>query len=104
MAMTRAEYEYISNNLSNFLYENNTRATHQLCNLLERIANKRKIKLNTPDDYIRMYDDNFYTYSTWGELVESEADQNEGLTEEELKEQKNKTVWRLPCGWYVQYV
>ena len=51
-----------------------------------------------------MYDWNFYTYHTWEALVESEAEQNEGMTEEECHEQFNKTIWKLPCGWYVQYV
>ena len=51
-----------------------------------------------------MYDDNFYTYPTWKELLDSEKDSTDGLTEEECKEQLNETIWQLPCGWYVQYV
>lgn len=55
-----------------------------------------------------MYDDCFYTYQTWEELVESENDQSDGLSEEELKKEleddEHDSVWQLPCGWYVQYV
>lgn len=99
--MTKAEIEIVSWNLSNWLYNGNLEATAQLINLFDKITNR---PLKTPEDYINMYDWNFYTYRTWEELVESEADQNEGFTEEECKEQLNETIWQLPCGWYVQYV
>lgn len=61
-------------------------------------------ELNSAEDYVKMYDDNFYTYQTWEDLIESEKDQSDGLTEDECKEQIGKTIWQLPCGWYVQYV
>lgn len=50
---------------------------------------------------------NFFTYPTWDALVESEKEQTDGLTEEELRAEFEKepgSIWRLPCGWYVQYV
>lgn len=107
--MTKAEIEIVSWNLSNFLYHGNLEATEQLVELLDKIVDKFNNKvvhrtLKTPQDYIDMYDDSFYTYWTWEELVESELEQSNGMTEEECKEQLNKTIWQLPCGWYVQYV
>ena len=99
--MTKTEIEIISWNLSNPSYNGNFEATKQLISLFDKIS-KRPLK--TPQDYIDMYDWNFYTYWTWKELVESEAEQNEGMTEEECKEALNHTIWQLPCGWFVQYV
>lgn len=99
--MTKTDIEIISWNLSNFVYHGNFEATKQLVELFDRIA-KRPLK--TPEDYIRMYDDSFYTYWTWEELIKSEAEQSNGLTREECEEQLNETIWQLPCGWYVQYV
>lgn len=95
------EVEIISYNLSNYTYHGNLEATGQLISLFNRISKK---PLRTPEDYINMYDWNFYTYHTWEALVKSEEEQNNGLTEEECKEELNKTIWQLPCGWYVQYV
>jgi hypothetical protein len=98
------DIEVVSWNLSNWTYHGNFEATEQLMELFDTIDVPKRYRLNTPADYIRMYDDNFYTYWTWEALVESEAEQNYGFTEEECKEQLNKTIWQLPCGWYVQYV
>lgn len=99
--MTKTDIEIVSWNLSNFTYHGNFEATEQLINLFDKITKKPLI---TPEDYINLYDWHFYTYWTWEALVESEAEQSEGMTEEECKEELNKTIWQLPCGWYVQYV
>ena len=102
--MNKREIEIVSYGLSNWTYNGNMEATRQLMELFDVIDVPRRYRLNTPEDYIRMYDDNFYTYHTWEALVKSEEEQNEGMTEEECREQLNKTIWQLPCGWYVQYV
>ena len=108
--MTKAEIEIVSWNISNFLYHGNLEATEQLMELFDKIVGKFNNKvthriLETPEDYIRMYDDNFYTYRTWEELIKSEVEQGEfGMAEEECKEYLNETIFQLPCGWYVQYV
>lgn len=99
--MTKTEIEIISYGLSNWTYNGNLEATKQLIDLFNKVATR---PLKTPEDYIRMYDDNFYTYHTWEALVKSEKEQNYGLTEEECKAELNHTIWQLPCGWYVQYV
>jgi hypothetical protein len=100
--MKDIDIKYVSRNISNYLYENNLEVTEQLVKLFDKISRK---PLYTEEDYIRMYDNNFYTYRTWEELVRSEVEQGSyGLTEKECKEQLNETIWQLPCGWYVQYV
>lgn len=99
--MTKKEIEIISWNLSNFIYHGNFEATRQLVELFDKIT-KRPLK--TAEDYINMYDWNFYTYWNWEALVKSELEQTNGLTEEECKAELGKTIWQLPCGWYVQYV
>lgn len=99
--MTNKEIEIIAHGISNYTYGMNLEATRQLVELFDKIARR---PLKTPEDYINMYDDSFYTYWTWEALVESEEEQNNGMTEEECKEELNHTIWQLPCGWYVQYV
>lgn len=104
MSKTEIEIREVSNNISNFMYSGNLQATKELMELLDKISQK---ELKNPADYVRMYDNNFYTYQTWNDLVESEKDQNDGLTEEELqREFQNEcgSIWQLPCGWYIQYV
>lgn len=102
--MTKTDIEFVSWNISNHIYHGNLEATKQLMELFNTIDVPRRYKLNNPEDYINMYDDNFYTYWTWEALVKSETDQSNGLTEEECREELGKTIWQLPCGWYVQYV
>lgn len=103
MRMTKSDIEIIASGISNSSYYNNLETTKQLVELFDRIPIKHR-PLNEPEDYIFMYDDNFYTYWTWEELVKSEEEQNNGLTEEECVEELGKTIFKLPCGWYVQYV
>ena len=91
----------VAEGLSNYTYAENLQATKELMELFDKISRK---PLKTAEDYVRMYDDNFYTYSTWDELIESEEEQPDGLTAGECKEQLDKSIWQLPCGWYVQYV
>ena len=96
--------------ISNFIYNDNLQATKELMELFDDLKEKKFDKyiatnpLETYKDYVKMYDENFYTYTTFEELVESEEEQNDGMTEEQCREQINKTIWQLPCGWYVQYV
>lgn len=97
--------------LSNFTYADNLKATKELMELFDYIKESKILgsyesskPLENAEDYIKVYDDNFYTYQTWDKLVESEEDQNDGLTEIECRMEINHTIFRLPCGWYVQYV
>lgn len=99
--LTKKEIQKVSENISNYLYQGNLQATEELINLFDKISRKQLTKW---EDYVKMYDDNFYTYQTFNELVESEKEQSDGLTEEQCKDQIDKSIWQLPCGWYVQYV
>lgn len=91
----------VSQGISNTIYRNNLQATEELINLLSSLSRK---DLTDANDYISMYDENFYTYETWNDLLKSENECSDGLTEEQCKEQIGKSIWQLPCGWYVQYV
>lgn len=91
----------VSQGISNFNFSSNIQATKELMELFQEIS---KTQLTSADDYINMYDDNFYAYETFEELVLSEEEQNEGLTREQCINEINKSIWKLPCGWCVQYV
>ena len=91
----------VSQGVTNFLYRNNLQATEELMRLLDSLSECSLIKA---EDYIKVYDDNFFTFATWEELLKSEEECADGLTELECKEQIGKSIWQLPCGWYVQYV
>ena len=101
--MNHNEIEKVSKQISNCIYNGNLQATMELMELFDSISKK---PLHTADDYIQMYDDNFYTYETWEELVKSEECCSDGLTEYELEVEfvEHRSIWQLPCGWYVQYV
>ena len=109
MKYTDEMIKKISQGISNTSYQDNLQATKELMELFDylkehpitRLMAEKPLK--TWEDYVRMYDDNFYTYSTWDELVESEEEQN-GLMEIECRMEINHTIFKLPCGWYVQYV
>lgn len=99
--LTSLDIQNISKYISNYNYQKNLKATEELINLFDKISKK---PLTRWQEYVKMYDDNFYTYKTFEELVESEEEQTDGLTLDECKEQINQSIWQLPCGWYVQYV
>lgn len=61
-------------------------------------------KLETVEDYIREWENNWYRYPTWEELLKSEEEQNEGLTAEECEELQGDAIFRLTTGMYVQSV
>lgn len=94
---------YISTKLPNAYYRNNVPATRQLVELLDKKI--RKSALRCPDDYVKVYEDTCFTYKTFDEFVESELEQGVyGFTKEECKDAINKSVFQLPCGWWVQFV
>lgn len=110
MRYTEEMIKKVANNISNFMYKDNLQATKELMELFDYLKESRpndyitRKSLEDWKDYVRNYDDNFYTYKTFDELVESEEDQTDGLTEIECRAEINNTIWKLPCGWYVQYV
>lgn len=104
--ITDSDVLQVARNIGNYTYHDNLSATRELMELFDKIIKVER--LNSWEDYVSIYDDNFYTYQTWNELVQSEIEQGEfGLNEEELTREfldKDGWIWRLPCGWYVQRV
>ncbi len=93
----------VAMNISNFMYADNLQATKELMELFDSLTDLLKTKPSTYEEYVNIYDDHFCTFTDWNSLVESESYCDDGLTEEECKDQLNKTIFQLPCGWYVQY-
>lgn len=104
--ITDSDVLQVARNIGNYTYHDNLLATRELMELFDKIIKVER--LNSWEDYVSIYDNNFYTYQTWNELVQSEIEQGEfGLNEEELTREfldKDGCIWRLPCGWYVQRV
>lgn len=61
-------------------------------------------ELDSADDYYKERELLWYFYPNWKALVESEMDQNEGLTEQECEEELGESIFQLSDGWYVQTV
>lgn len=84
-------------------YCNDIKATHMMVSVIADVV--RPEVLNNADDYVRAYDDNFFTYKTWRDLVESEKEQGTyGLTENELKAMLGSIIHQLENGWYMQQI
>jgi hypothetical protein len=61
--------------------------------------------LNSVEDYIREYENNWYTYTDFSKCVESEKDQGSyWLTEQQCIELINEAIFELPCGSVIQTV
>ena len=75
--MKDMDYENISQKISNFTYRTNIKAVQELVELFNNIL---KVKPETWEDIVRIYDDSFYTYKTFEELVQSETEQSDGFT------------------------
>ena len=73
----------VANNILNPNYNENLQATQELIELFNKISRK---PLQTAEEYVNFYDDYFYTYKTWEELVQSEEELFDGFTEIECKE------------------
>lgn len=101
--MTDNDIRYISRGISNYLYRDNMQATQELVDLLETVC--KNGALTTPDDYIKAYDDLCFTYKTFDALLESENEQGEyGFSPEECCAEIGKSIFQLPCGWWVQLI
>jgi hypothetical protein len=62
-------------------------------------------ELDTVNDYIKEYETNWYRYTSFDALVESEKEQScYGLTEEECYEMLGEAIFKLNCGLYIQSV
>lgn len=110
MKHTEETIKNIAHSISNPSYNDNLQATKELVELFDNLKETSpndyitRKPLDKWEDYVQMYDDNFYTYPTLDALIESEEEQNDGLTASECIAEIGNTIWQLPCGWYVQYV
>ena len=99
----------VAEGVSNCTYAENLQAAKELMELFDYLKDNKMLgfgadNFKTAKDYIKTYDDSFYTYQTWDALIQSEEEQTDGLTEIECRMEINQTIFQLPCGWYVQYV
>lgn len=99
--MVEQDYIEIANHISNTVYRDNISAAKELVNLFNNIL---RVKPDSWESVVKVYDDTFYTYQTWAELILSENEQSDGLSEEQCKSELGSSIWQLPCGWYVQAV
>ena len=61
--------------------------------------------LDNVDDYIREWENNWYRYYTWEQLLESEVDQGcSGLTESECVDLLGKAIFQITDTLYIQTV
>lgn len=89
-----------------------------VCSLFDKLVKgeyivAQNIILNSTDDYIGWWENNWFRSMNYKELVQSEVDQGgfEGdkdtwkkQAEEFCKSEMNNTIFLLPCGMYAQYV
>ena len=93
--------ENVSKNIYDNMYKNNTDATKELIELLNKISNNT---LKGWKDYIDMYNQHFYTYKNLDELINEEKKLSNGFNKRKCNSELNKSIWELPCGLVVQYV
>lgn len=62
--------------------------------------------LDTVESYIQEWKWNWFRYSTWEELIQSEIDQGpwDGLTEDECESLIGEAIFKLSSGMYIQSV
>lgn len=101
VTLNNEQIKYVSFRISNSIYEGKIEETKQLIELINNIS---RIKIEKLDGYIEFYDNSLYTYPTFEELVKSELEISDGLSKDECEQEIGKTIWKLDCGWYVQYV
>lgn len=87
--------------LPNKAYRENLEATEQLMALLSEKSQK---PLVTVDDYKQFYEDSCLTFTSWEELVESEEEETDKLSEEELRNLIDCIIYELPCGWFIWFI
>ena len=105
MNMTTSDIEKIAK----YVLRDNFEAAKDFVNLIDSFDRWNTYPRSRPrtwEDYVRVYDANFYTYETWNDLVQSEIEMGEdGFSEDELRQLLGIHVFQLPsCGWYVHEV
>jgi hypothetical protein len=95
------EIKMVAAAIDNPRYEENLEATRQLMEVIEKCS---RHPITTWKEYADVYNWKCYTYPTWDELVKSEAEQSEPMSEDECRSELENTIFQLPCGWFVQFV
>ena len=91
----------VSINISNPLYHGNIETTKQLIKAIEKYVGR---SITDWKEYVSIYDWSGFTFKTWEQLLESEKEQSDPMNETECIEELNHSIFKLPCGWYVQFV
>ena len=101
--LTSTDIAYIAQGVCCPYYKEDFEATRAMT---EAIAAQAKPGvLSTPADYVKLYDDNFFTFKSWAELVASEKEEGElALTEDQLKQEVGRTIFQLDNGWFLERV
>lgn len=101
--LTSTDIAYIAQGVCCPYYKEDFEATRAMA---EAIAAQAKPGvLSTPADYVKLYDDNFFTFKSWAELVASEKEEGElALTEDQLKQEVGRTIFQLDNGWSLERV
>lgn len=101
--LTSTDIAYIAQGVCCPYYKEDFEATRAMA---EAIAAQAKPGvLSTPADYVKLYDDNFFTFKSWAELVASEKEEGElALTEDQLKQEVGRTIFQLDNGWFLERV
>lgn len=99
--LTSTDIAFIAQQICCPYYRGDFEATRAMVEVIS--AKAKPGLLNTPADYVDLYNGNFYTFKSWTELVESEKEEGElALTEEQLKNEVGRTIFQLPNGWYLE--
>mgnify|MGYP004629265519 CR=1 FL=1 len=101
--LSSTDIAYIAQSVCCPYYKEDFEATRAMA---EAIAAQAKPGvLSTPADYVKLYDDNFFTFKSWAELVASEKEEGElALTEDQLKQEVGRTIFQLDNGWFLERV
>ena len=84
------------------LYKENLQATAELIAMLFKLKGKEAFK--SSKDYADAYTKGFNTYACWKDLIKSLGADKSPMAVSECHLAVNKTIFRLPCGYYIWMV
>lgn len=101
--LSSTDIAYIAQGVCCPYYKEDFEATRAMAKAIA--AQAKPGVLDTPADYVKFYDDNFFTFKSWAELVASEKEEGEfALTEDQLKQEVGRTIFQLDNGWFLERV
>ena len=84
--------------------------TREIADIFYQQKHKDNYRLNSTsldsvEDYIKEYENNWFRYSNWQQLIESEIEQGAcGWDEDECRELIGQAIFQLSSGMYIQTV